>query len=185
MPTNVHRLVKVYFDFSIEITDSCTSPKGDNTALMKWKREGAKKLHCVAATIMRLFLNIVGAVQFARVGIFRHRDAVANDATNGDRPEARPATNLNRYARGTVPVNAWLQAPSGGASEVLLIGSFTDWEHSLHCQPDGRGNFGIFVELPPGRHEFRFKRDDRWFTPDHYAKVRNRFGSENNIIVIS
>lgn len=44
---------------------------------------------------MRLFLNIVGAVQFARVGIFRHRDAVANDATNGDRPEARPATNVN------------------------------------------------------------------------------------------
>jgi len=73
---------------------------------------------------------------------------------------------------------------ANGATEIYLIGSFVNWECALLCRSESNlsGRHVVWVELPPGRHEFRFLVNGRWTTADNYSQLTNEFGDRNNFI---
>jgi hypothetical protein len=64
-----------------------------------------------------------------------------------------------------------------------LQGSFFNWECALLCDhvdgPDSSRR-GVWVDIPVGRHEFRYYADGQWLTTGHFPTVPNEFGSLNN-----
>jgi hypothetical protein len=66
--------------------------------------------------------------------------------------------------------------------EVQIAGTFTNWEKLPLVDPDGDGIWTISIELPPGRHEYAFIVDGRWFGQDPMADdfVRS-FGYYNSV----
>lgn len=68
--------------------------------------------------------------------------------------------------------------------DVFIMGSFLNWQCALKCDPIGPGKRGLMVDLPRGRHEFRFLVDGNWMTSSSYSKVPNGFGGDNNLLWI-
>ncbi|KAK6034787.1 hypothetical protein COOONC_27707 [Cooperia oncophora] len=66
--------------------------------------------------------------------------------------------------------------------DVFVMGSFLNWQCALKCDPIGPGRRGITLDLPRGRHEFRFLADGKWLTSSLYTKVPNGFGGDNNLM---
>jgi 1,4-alpha-glucan branching enzyme len=68
-----------------------------------------------------------------------------------------------------------------GATNVLLVGDFTDWNHNpipLKRQKDGV--WKAIVALEPGSHEYRFLVDGQWRDDGQCdARRPNPFGGEN------
>jgi len=73
----------------------------------------------------------------------------------------------------------WLETAIQGANRVFLIGSFVNWECALLCERIGE-KFGVWVDLPMGRHEFRFLADGEWHTAANYSQAANEYGEPNN-----
>jgi 1,4-alpha-glucan branching enzyme len=73
------------------------------------------------------------------------------------------------------------------ASAVFLAGSFNDWSES--ATPMTHGENGVWyasLDLPPGRHEYKFIIDGQWCCspellpdPTRASCVPNSFGSMN------
>uniref|UniRef100_A0A914H272 AMP-activated protein kinase glycogen-binding domain-containing protein n=1 Tax=Globodera rostochiensis TaxID=31243 RepID=A0A914H272_GLORO len=76
----------------------------------------------------------------------------------------------------------WFDADSEGHKEVFLIGSFVNWECALLCEPfpERPSRRGLWLDLPPGRYEFRFLRDGFWHTESGYAECWSEHGTKNN-----
>ncbi|KAK6032530.1 surface antigen repeat-containing domain protein [Ostertagia ostertagi] len=68
--------------------------------------------------------------------------------------------------------------------DVFVMGSFLNWQCALKCDPIGVGRRGLTLDLPRGRHEFRFLADGKWLTSSLYTKVPNGFGGDNNLLWI-
>ncbi|XGW35284.1 hypothetical protein V3C99_018917 [Haemonchus contortus] len=66
--------------------------------------------------------------------------------------------------------------------DVFVMGSFLNWQCALKCDPIGVGRRGLTLDLPRGRHEFRFLADGNWMTSSLYTKVPNGFGGDNNLL---
>ena len=67
------------------------------------------------------------------------------------------------------------------ATDVLLVGDFTDWEASpINLKQQKDGIWKTTVELEPGQHEYRFLVDGEW-RDDSRCTLRkaNPFGGEN------
>ncbi|KAK6759369.1 hypothetical protein RB195_021139 [Necator americanus] len=75
-----------------------------------------------------------------------------------------------------------LEIDIGSSQDVFVMGSFLNWQCALKCDPIGEGKKGITVDLPRGRHEFRFLIDGKWVTSSLYTKVPNGFGGDNNLL---
>jgi hypothetical protein len=92
--------------------------------------------------------------------------------------EEKMGTNKER-------VDFQLKAPD--SQQVFLAGSFNDW--STDVDPMKKNNAGIWKKskkLPPGRYEYKFIVDGRWWLdPDCLETVSNRFGTKNNVIVVT
>uniref|UniRef100_A0A183FUJ7 AMPK1_CBM domain-containing protein n=1 Tax=Heligmosomoides polygyrus TaxID=6339 RepID=A0A183FUJ7_HELPZ len=71
-----------------------------------------------------------------------------------------------------------------GTADLIDNGSFLNWQCALKCDPIGPGKRGLMVDLPRGRHEFRFLVDGNWMTSSSYSKVPNGFGGDNNLLWI-
>uniref|UniRef100_A0A0N5APD8 5'-AMP-activated protein kinase subunit beta-1 n=1 Tax=Syphacia muris TaxID=451379 RepID=A0A0N5APD8_9BILA len=84
--------------------------------------------------------------------------------------------DLEQYRR------VWFEITAPGAKVVTLSASFVNWECSLTCDcfDKDQGKFGVWVDIPPGRYEFRFVVDGNWTTCENYPVVPNDFGSLNN-----
>jgi 1,4-alpha-glucan branching enzyme len=74
-----------------------------------------------------------------------------------------------------------IQAPT--AMTVQLVGDFTHWqEHPVALKKDSGGVWRTEVELPPGRHHYRFIVDGLWTDdPDCTVRVPNPFGGDNMV----
>ncbi|KAK5968373.1 hypothetical protein GCK32_004536 [Trichostrongylus colubriformis] len=68
--------------------------------------------------------------------------------------------------------------------DVFVMFSFLNWQCALKCDPIGGGKRGLTLDLPRGRHEFRFLADGKWLTSSMYTKVPNGFGGDNNLLWI-
>ena len=67
------------------------------------------------------------------------------------------------------------------ASDVLLVGDFTNWESSpINLKRQKDGIWKATIELDPGPHEYRFLVDGEW-RDDSRCDLRkpNPFGGEN------
>lgn len=70
------------------------------------------------------------------------------------------------------------------ASEVAVAGDFNAWCPLCHLMTrQGPDLWTLEVELPPGRHEYKFfvDRCEWWNDPDA-PKVPNPWGSENSYV---
>lgn len=79
------------------------------------------------------------------------------------------------------------EAEFPGAKCVCLAGDFNEW------RPEGRrmkrvrkddDAFVALVDLPPGRHEYKFVVDGEWACCGHTPRTCNGLGSENNVLVV-
>ena len=70
-----------------------------------------------------------------------------------------------------------------GAMSVLLVGDFTHWQQKGIPMQKGRdGVWTASVELPPGKHHYRFIVDSEWRDdPECTLRVPNPYGSENMV----
>ncbi len=79
------------------------------------------------------------------------------------------------------------------AQAVLLAGTFNEWnEEATPLKKSEDGNWDVTLELPPGRHEFKFVVDGQWCCePNCHASgecpkcVPNDFGSMNRFIDVA
>ena len=70
-----------------------------------------------------------------------------------------------------------------GASSVLLVGDFTHWqEQPIPMQKEQDGVWLANVDLPPGKHTYRFIVDSEWRDdPECTIRGPNPFGSHNMV----
>lgn len=94
---------------------------------------------------------------------------------------ARKAANLSKQVSSSTKQTFRFKAPT--AMSVLLVGDFTHWQKN--AIPMHKGKDGIWsaaVELPPGKHSYRFMMDGEWRDdPECKLRVSNPFGGENMI----
>ncbi|MEW6088118.1 MAG: glycogen-binding domain-containing protein [bacterium] len=74
-----------------------------------------------------------------------------------------------------------LDAPD--ANDVLLTGDFNSWnEAGLKMKKNQNGKWSVEVNLEPGKYEYKFIVDGRWWTdPLNTETVTNSFGSLNSV----
>ena len=70
-----------------------------------------------------------------------------------------------------------------GASTVLLVGDFTHWQDQpIPMQKEQDGLWLASVDLPPGKHGYRFIVDSEWMDdPECTIRVPNPFGGHNMV----
>lgn len=70
---------------------------------------------------------------------------------------------------------------SPGATEVQLVGDFTQWQlNPIPLQKERDGMWTTKVELTPGVYHYRFKVDGEWRDdPECTRREPNPFGGEN------
>ncbi len=72
------------------------------------------------------------------------------------------------------------------ARQVVLSGEFNQWSAAatpMNRQGDGR--WQATLELPPGRHSYKFVVDGRWITdPNAREQVADGFGASNSVIEV-
>ena len=82
-------------------------------------------------------------------------------------------------------------APS--AQAVFLAGTFNGWDpQATPMAKDAAGHWGAAVDLPPGRHEFKFVVDGEWCCERRgeeageggVDRVPNAFGTMNRVIEV-
>ena len=78
-----------------------------------------------------------------------------------------------------------LEAPN--AREVAVGGDFNNWNAEAHpMTKDKSGTWKKTLVLPPERFEYKFLVDGQWWNdPKNDQACANRFGTHNNILVIS
>ena len=70
------------------------------------------------------------------------------------------------------------------ASTVAMAGDFYDWNPTSHPMKRGRDKaWTLEVDLPPGRHEYKFHvNGDEWWNDPMAPKVPNVWGTENSYV---
>jgi len=69
------------------------------------------------------------------------------------------------------------------AQRVLLVGDFTHWQkNGISMQKGNDGVWKTTIELPPGKHTYRFMVDGEWQDdPECTLRIPNPFGSQNMV----
>ena len=69
------------------------------------------------------------------------------------------------------------------AKEVILSGTFNNWSWVRYEMKKKNGRWELGVDLPAGRHEYRFIVDGTWMEDPHNPhKVKNEFDEYNSVI---
>lgn len=72
--------------------------------------------------------------------------------------------------------------PAMNAENVSVVGSFNDWEPTPLSDEDGDGIWTARVSVPPGRYEYAFVIDGRWWGQDPLADEYVRsFGEYSSV----
>ncbi len=74
-----------------------------------------------------------------------------------------------------------LSAPT--AQNVMLVGDFTHWQkNGISMQKGNDGVWNTTIELPPGKHTYRFMVDGQWQDdPECTLRIPNPFGGQNMV----
>ncbi|UCF10427.1 MAG: isoamylase early set domain-containing protein [Candidatus Bipolaricaulota bacterium] len=72
--------------------------------------------------------------------------------------------------------------PAPGAESVTVLGNFNGWTATPLSDPDEDGIWTATIELPPGRYEYAYLVDGRWWGQDPLADEYVRsFGEYNSV----
>jgi len=73
---------------------------------------------------------------------------------------------------------------SGYASTIALAGDFNGWSVTAHPMNKGPDDvWSVDVDLPPGRHEYKFLVDGKqWWNDPEAPKIPNIWGTENSYV---
>jgi 1,4-alpha-glucan branching enzyme len=73
-----------------------------------------------------------------------------------------------------------------GATQVELVGDFTDWERNpIQLKKQKDGTWKTTVSLDPGEHEYRFRVDGEWRDDVDCTMFRpNPFGQQNCVRLV-
>ncbi|MBU2556276.1 MAG: glycogen-binding domain-containing protein [Bacteroidetes bacterium] len=72
------------------------------------------------------------------------------------------------------------------AKEVLISGSFNDWNENGYHMLRKKNNWVFPIFLKPGRYSYKFIVDRQWITdPDNPYYEKNEFGSDNSVLWIN
>ena len=72
------------------------------------------------------------------------------------------------------------------AQNVFLVGNFNNWSLDSHpLKKNIKGEWGVGIDLTPGRYEYRFLVDGEWQNDPNCATCTpNSFGSENCVLIL-
>jgi len=72
------------------------------------------------------------------------------------------------------------------AHQVILLGDFNQWDPKTNpMRRDENGVWRETVMISPGRYEYRFWVDGKWYNDSlNTLRCPNCFGSENNVIEV-
>ena len=78
-----------------------------------------------------------------------------------------------------------LSAPE--ANQVYLAGDFNNWDnHALPLKRNRENQWEADVQLPPGRYEYKYFVDGKWFDNiPGVERIQNSYGTQNFIIHIN
>lgn len=66
---------------------------------------------------------------------------------------------------------------------VYVSGSWDGWRRKIPlCK--STSDFTTIINLPQGKHEYKYLVDGKWMVDESVPKTDNRFGSQNNVIAI-
>lgn len=74
-----------------------------------------------------------------------------------------------------------------GASSVMLVGDFTQWQDKpVNMVKRQGGLWTASLHLPPGTYHYRFLVDGQWRDdPENTLRVPNPYGGENSVRAVS
>ncbi len=85
-------------------------------------------------------------------------------------PQPTPAARMAETFDGGVAVGTTVfLVPAPNASEVVLVGSFNNWEATPLADEDLDGIWRVELTLDPGRYEYAFVVDGQWWGQDPAA----------------
>lgn len=73
------------------------------------------------------------------------------------------------------------------ASTVFVAGTFNDWDPTARRMKRAKKSEPVFVavlDLPPGRHEFKYVVDGQWVCCPNSEAVPNEVGDQNSVIEV-
>ena len=82
---------------------------------------------------------------------------------------AAPTTAKSTAVRSSASNGVLFILPASGAKAVSVVGSFSEWEPVALSDDDHDGIWTTEIPLPPGRYEYAFIIDGRWFGQDPSA----------------
>lgn len=71
-----------------------------------------------------------------------------------------------------------------GGRKVYLAGSFNSWKERIPMSRSGE-DFIAILNIPPGKHEFKFVVDDEWRTDPNAQSEIDALGNVNNILEVT
>jgi 5'-AMP-activated protein kinase regulatory beta subunit len=71
-----------------------------------------------------------------------------------------------------------------GGNEVYICGNFNDWETKIPMT-NSHGDFTAIVDLPEGRHEYKFFVDGQWLHDPKEECSDNGLGTFNNVVTVT
>jgi 1,4-alpha-glucan branching enzyme len=73
------------------------------------------------------------------------------------------------------------------AERVFLAGDFNNWHvDTLPMKKGHKGTWEASFALPTRRYEYRFWVDGVWYdNPNIHERVKNPFGSQNCVVIVS
>ena len=82
-----------------------------------------------------------------------------------------------------LPRNETFHFTDSNAMSVLLVGDFTHWQQQpIAMQKGANGVWSATVDLPPGKHSYRFIVDAEWRDdPECTVRVPNPFGGHDMV----
>ena len=104
-------------------------------------------------------------------------------ARESDRPWAKSLAESSATSTPRKPVS--LRLRHDAAVAVFIAGTFNNWEPGRDMmRRNESGEWGIQLELEPGRHEYLFVADGCWLPdPDAAEWVGNPSGGRNSVLV--
>lgn len=98
-------------------------------------------------------------------------------------PRSAPAVPMAESAAGRMTVGTTVfLVPAPSASEVVLVGSFNNWEATPLHDEDLDGIWRVELALDPGRYEYAFVVDGQWWGQDPAADETVRsYGGYNSV----
>ena len=97
----------------------------------------------------------------------------------------RPKRGTKANNAGSKPVEFRFEAPPG--VRVGVAGTFNNWDpYCDQMREEGtNGSYRLVLQLPPGRHEYRFVMGDEWRAdPQNPDTIVNSYGSLNSVMTV-